>query len=143
MSTINESREAPFVTLNTDLYAFTVNVSPKKYVNGKPWSTYQHIDQKNILDEFLSSFQEFSDMLYIFEKTQAGYPHVHGMLRADKDDIQVFQEKVVRRFGMPKLAWDVCCKIDPIYDKSGWMKYMRKDQPQSPDLFIPEKSMFY
>lgn len=139
----NIPREAPLVTLNTDLYSFTVNVSAKKYVNGKVWSTYTHFDQKHILDDFLSSFQEFSDMLYVFEDTEAGYPHVHGMFRSDKEDAQLFQERVVKRFGMPKLAWEVCCKVDKIYDKAGWMRYMRKAQPQSPDLHIPNKSMFY
>jgi hypothetical protein len=144
MTPINCLREAPLVSLNVDLYSFTLNVSPKKYINGKPWSTYTQADQKIIFGQYFESLAEMDELIYEFEPTLAGYIHVHGMFKADKEDAQLFQEKACKRFGMPKLAWDVCCRIEPIYDRQGWLRYMRKTRiPESPTDYIPDRSLFY
>lgn len=113
-------------------FSFTINVSPKKYIMRKQWSTYSQEKQKEIFGHYIDLCKEkLEDVNYVFEKCKLREQlHVHGSFWArDAQDAKDFQHAIHNLFGMPKLEPYVCCYIEPTYfSRDPWIDYTLKDQ---------------
>lgn len=108
-----------------DLFSFTAKINVSRFFNVKP-SDY---------DTLFSLWVKMGCIIQtkVYEDDNSGRCHVHGIIEIPKG---LFRKKIMMN--------GVHIKMDPIYDKSGWLEYIRKAvKPKS--LFvqsvIPTESM--
>lgn len=116
-------------------YAYTINVSPKKFFKGKQFGSYNASEQRRLY-EFCIEIAcnnigqiNYTQHDYRFELTKQGITHVHGRMRTSKEHIEMFQNKIHNLLGLPSLPKDICCKITKTFIHIDyWQHYMDKDQ---------------
>lgn len=122
-------------------YAFTVNVSPKKFYKRKLWMSYTNVQQKEIfrlhVDTLCFYLGQKPDEIsvvegpiqYVFELTQLGHVHLHAFVRCSTRQILYIQNYFCKFFGMPNLPKQICCFVEETrVDKEFWYHYMAKEQ---------------
>ena len=111
-----ESREAPLddivVRNNYNNYMATVNVSPKKYVCNRQWSSYSQVEQEiHLLKQYkhvLSNYKLFNNV-HRFEVTKQGHKHLHFVCSTSEAEMERVQAYFHGKFGMPCLNPSICC----------------------------------
>jgi hypothetical protein len=114
-------------------YAFTINVSTKKFVNHRQWSKYSHDDQKSILNKIINNAIDKCPYIehceFYYELTKQNIFHVHGMFSTDFETVDKFQELIHNELGLPSVDPERVCFIkETQVDKTYWVNYMKKDQ---------------
>ena len=100
-----------------DYYGFTINVSPKKYLNGKQWQDYEMKEQEMILRKVIDlwkprcGYYEPGSFDVQYELTKKGMIHAHGGLMTDLDEMITFQNKVHDYLGFPNLKKKIYVSI--------------------------------
>lgn len=150
-----DTSEAPLDKCYLSSYAFTINISPNKYLGcnlkwGKFTETMQRQFLADVIHDAVNELQV--DHQYIFEYTKQGNIHAHGYLRCLQPEIEKFQEIVFNKCGFPKVPKHIVCMYSKTEVHIGfWQQYMEKDQereeseqsdPESPDEPVPEHFMF-
>lgn len=113
-----ETREAPLDTIivhnNYNNYMVTVNVSPKKYVCNRQWSSYSQVEQEiHLLKQYkhvLSNYKIFNED-HRFELTKLGHKHLHFVCSTSDLEIERVQQYFHSKFGMPCLEPSICCYV--------------------------------
>lgn len=118
-------------------YSFTINVSPKKYLNKKQWSAYTQAEQKAAFEYYINlNSEKLRNVDYYYEKCpNSECIHVHGSFYSDEFvHAELFQRTMHSIFGLPRCDPKICCYIEPTYfNKKPWIKYKLKEQDQRED----------
>lgn len=114
-------------------YGITINVSPKKILSNRlVYGELDEISQKNTIRDVFSHAlhcisKSAEDCEIVFEKTQAGHIHLHGLIACTEGDILEMQNIVHKKLGFPRVKPDICFKfVKTIVSSSFWKRYMNK-----------------
>lgn len=120
---------------NSNLFAITINLSPFKSMNKKKWFTYTHDKQIDILTRIESKFRQLTPSVKMLElhfelapTTCKNFNNMHIHALYDMPELFVSEmETYYNRICKDTTSNCEHLKIDKVYDKEGWLRYIRKD----------------
>lgn len=125
-------------SLDTILYAITVNIHPMKSMNKKRWFTYSHDKQRDNLARIERSLRTKNPTIELIELHYEVAPaegddhyrniHFHAMYRMPKifvTTMETYYNRILHMQGQ-RSTWK-SLDIQEITSKEGWLNYMRKD----------------
>lgn len=118
------------------LFAVTVNIHPYKSMNKKRWFTYSHDKQRSQLARIEEAFRKKNPSVELIELHFEVAPaindeeyrniHFHALYKMPEDfkaEVETYYNRIC---GCKEGTWKHI-KIDPIFNKEGWIEYIRKD----------------
>lgn len=82
------------------------------------YKTISHIDARNKVDNLLEQLEDWTTVIYSIEKHKNGYKHIHIYYKGK--EIYWINFNKIWKWGY--------VKNKPIYDKDGWINYIRKEE---------------
>jgi len=117
-------------------WAVTVNISPNKFINKKPWKNYSAERQTSILERILTQLTTKNPSIALLEYRFEVCPiitqiHVHALFECAREWVTTIENWIHHscewKDDKSSPRWRHL-QIDPIFSKEGWIKYINKDQ---------------
>lgn len=126
------------INIIANKYAITVNVLPFKKMNRKLWYTYSHDKQREILGRIEAKFRRDTPSVKLLELHYELCPsedkfhniHFHALYEMPEEfvaELETYYKRVC--FDSSNKNWRYL-DIRPIFDLSGWLKYITKDMKE-------------
>lgn len=115
-------------------FAVTVNIQPTKHMNKRQWKKYEAADQIKILGRIEARLRKDNPSIVLKEIHYETCPtlkqiHFHAlyeMPRIFQTTLEAYYNRVCGSTGEQTKPWRHLT-IEPVYDREGWLKYIRKD----------------
>lgn len=115
-------------------YGFTLNVSPKKYIENVKFGDMDYLKQKAVILTTLTKVLKQNgifDFEWYFEDTKKGVPHLHGCCSTTKAQMKNVQKQINVWLGFPKVSHKILFDFSETkVNISSWKLYMNKTNPE-------------